>query len=225
MKFPIVELPDYYSGLLKLNVPSIGRALEVIPPYIEKHPHLQFLIKKYFKDVNNQGHVNQILKSLGWANFRNRLCSLFIFRQANGAYPDVKISDYSTGVNSFEKKISRYSVNGFSRGFLSGHYLKMARIQTNSSEEFDFLNISREIMDILSCTKVRVIKIDWLLMLVIHFNYFLGHDVLKEEIGKDTKFRVLYNSLSEEEKSLLMDNMLAYGASIDESDTFAGKLV
>ena len=140
-------------------------------------------------------------------------------------YPDAHGTDYSRGISTFERKVSPYSVNGFSRAYLFGYYLKMARIHTNSSEEFNFLNISDEVINVLSYTKSRVIKIDWLLMMVIHFNFFLGNKVLVTELKKDTKFDVLYDSLSEEEKTLFLENMLAYGASIDDPDTFSSKLV
>jgi len=222
MKFPIVELPEYYSGLLKLNIPSIDRATLIVPAYVEKHQHLGFLIRKHFQDINKQGHISPILKSLGWQTFRGRLCSLFIYRQANGSYPEVLTSDFSRGVGIFEKKIASSCVSGFSRGYLFGFYLKMARIHTNSSEEFNFLTLSQEHLDLLSYMKVKVVQIDWLLMLLIHFSYFFGIDTLKEELRKDTKFKTLYEELSQNEKELLVENMLAYGASINDSDTFAG---
>jgi len=225
MKFPIVELPEYYSGLLKLNISSIDKALAIIPAYVLEHQHLKFLVKKYFKDINSQGHVAPILKSLGWVNFRDRLCSLFIYRQANGVYPEIVNSDISKGINLFEQKILSYSVNGFNRGYLFGFYLKMARIYTNSSQDYNFLNIEQEILELLALSKVRIIQIDWLLIMILHFSHFLGIEVLRDELKKETKFRVLYKSLSLEEKDLMVENMLAYGASIDEPDAFSGKMV
>ena len=74
--------------------------------------------------------------------------------------------------------------------------------------------------EVLSLSTSRTIKIDWVVILIQHLILFLGKDEVVELVKAGGKYQDIYDLLTEDQKKIYMNNLLAYGASINEKDIF-----
>ncbi|ATH07640.1 hypothetical protein BIY24_06690 [Halobacteriovorax marinus] len=222
MDFHFANLPDDFTHLLKVNMQSSGKHFSDLQSYIVERKGLYLLFRQIFKDIDNSGNVEKVLKSAGWHGIRDRLCCLYIENLINGEYPSSVQTGNCYGILGFEDILKPYSIGGYSRAFLLGFYLKMSSIEQNllgkSTGAINF-NI-HEVVEILSISSARTVKIDLLVILIKHLIDFFGKDQLKEHIGQGLKYKDLYERLNLEQKSLMVNNFLSYGSSINEKEIF-----
>jgi hypothetical protein len=68
-------------------------------------------------------------------------------------------------------------------------------------------------------------KVDHLILLLWHLYSFLGVDNLLERIKNHENYMSIYDSLSNEQKKIMIDYFLAYGCSINEQEIFLNERV
>lgn len=217
---PFVQMPDYYIRLLTSNIQNNTQTNTNLEIYIADHVHLNHLIKRIFKDIDADGFIGKILSVNGFVGIRNRLAAAYIEHRGVGNFPEVVNQGLIQDALLLEHNWRHFTPQGYSRAFMLGFYLKLASME-NKTSSLIFQDRHLEYMKI---SKGKSIRIDWLMLLILHFDYFLGFDRYMSALQSQMSFDALISLLSEDEKTLMLSNLLAYASSIQDLDFFT-KLV
>jgi hypothetical protein len=222
MFYPFVNLPDHYTQLLRVNMQSSGKNFSELQYYIAEHKGLYLMFRKIFEDIDSSGNVNKVLKSLGWHGVRDRFACLYIEKLINGQFPKNVQTGNCFGLLGLEDRLKPFCIGGYSRAFLLGFYFKMASIELSiagDSSGSELIKID-EVFEVLALSTSRTIKIDWVVILIQHLILFLGKDEVVELVRAGGKYQDIYELLTQDQKQIYINNLLAYGASINEKDIF-----
>lgn len=220
-QLPFVNLPQEFLQLLKTNL-SVTSSPAPVFDVIRPNKALSAILEKAFKEFDDGRGVEKVMLALGWQNFRERMASIYVYKTMYGDYPGHTNMELVEDVKIFESRFMDHSVHGYSRLFLLGFYLKLANIEVQRREDNQFmeLKIPEEIQSFLKLSQGRSEKIDWLILILTHLNLGLGEKLLMNGLISGKKFEDLYQMLSKEFQELMNQNLLAYGASIQEPDIF-----
>lgn len=221
LTLPYITLPSEFVTLLKSNL-SITTSPAPIFDVIRPNQAIYLTLEKAFKEFDDGRGLEKTMIALGWSNFRDRMASVYIYKAIHGYYPKSTSMDLIEDLKDLENRFINHGVNSFSRVFLLGFYLRLANIQTQRRENNKFLEIKvpEVIGAFLKLSQGRSEKIDWLILIIMHLLNGLGDKLLMNSLMQGKKFDELYELLSPENKKNMMENLLAYGASIQEPDIF-----
>lgn len=222
MEFRAINLPSYFTDFLRENMQTSSEFYRKLPHSVRSDISFRTLVDLSFKDIHEDTIVDYILKVIGWNGFRNRMTSVFIYHIVNGAFPFKSDLGLIQDIINLETKLRPFSVEGYSRAFLLGFYLKVLKLDSKDNTDID---ISDDIIELLSLSGSRIVKIDWLVIMLLHFKEFLGLERLKKILQTKIKYEDIYSLLSDEQKEIVMDNMLSYGSSIGDEEIFCSSLV
>ncbi len=215
MKWHTVNLPDYFTHLLKINLTDHERTYRVLRHLIQQEEGFGMLIKKGF----SLGRLDSILQSVGWFGFREQLAALFISKLQCGEF-NFEVSRNSVDdLVQFEDRFKTYATSGFSRSFLLGFYLKIAFGDGSLQYYLD------EMPRLLELSKSKAIKIDWVMVLLVHFDHYLGRKGLESILQDGIEFEDIFNFLKDSQKNEMIENLLSYGNSINEPQMFINDTV
>tara|TARA_R110002049_G_scaffold58295_4_gene158750 strand:+ start:750 stop:1439 length:690 start_codon:yes stop_codon:yes gene_type:complete len=220
---PHTILPDHLTLLLKANMASNGQLHRELDQYIYKRKDLYELVRRHFPDVNQYGAVGKLIKSVGWIGFRDKITSLYLNYMWNGSYDSKQEPTFISDVLAIESFVSHNCLQNYSRGFLLGLYLKSAELSgQNLDSQLRAKNIvnDTELKGMLRAMGSRVIKIDWLILQLLHFRNYLGFASLVSMLNRACSYAEIFGELSMDQREELTINMLAYGASINETNIF-----
>ena len=222
--FPIVYVPEDLTWLNTVYLNNSKKSYMAISNEVYNKAFLRLHVEKLFSRYMKVGSIETMLGALGWKGFRDRLSSSYLYHFYHGFFPSEDENDNIKEVMKFEDSLVNIFPEGNSRIFFLGFFLKMCEIQSmkeNSDHFISYLNLSREIKDVLKLGKQKVIRPDWLILTLIHFESFFGKenfvDFIKEDKGN---FLKLKSRLDPEQLELMIQNMLRYGASINDDDVF-----
>ncbi len=222
--FPIVYIPEDLSWINAIYLNNSRKAYLSISENVHSKPFLKLHVEKLFSSYIKANSIESMLNALGWRGFRNRLASSYLYHYFHGFFPEEDEVDNISEVVQFEEDLKGIFPEGNSRIFFLGFFLKMCEIQAmkeNSNNFISFLGLSRQLKQVLLLGEQKLIKPDWLVLSLIHFESFLGKekfvDIVKEDKGDFTRLK---NRLSPEQKDLMVQNFLRYGASINETEMF-----
>ncbi len=220
-QLPYVKMPEEYVTLLKSNL-SVTTSPAPIFDELRSNRALMMILENAFKEFDDGRGVEKVMLALGWANFRDRMASLFVYKMIYGDYPMKTDMELVEDIKFLEHQYSDHAVHSFSRLFLLGFYLKLANLQVRERENNQFLEIKipTEIGTILKFSQGRSERIDWLILILTHLHHFLGEKLLVNSLISGKKFDDIYGLLPTDARELMHQNLLAYGASINESDVF-----
>jgi hypothetical protein len=220
-QLPYITLPIELIKILKTNL-SVSNPSQVIAEILQESTSIHFILQKPFLEFGFGSNLERSISSMGWQNFRDRLTGLYIHKSLYGDYPLKATVDQVLDIKNLEDIFSDHYVKGPSRIFMLGFYLRLVNIylRNHSSTEYNDIRIPQEVINILSLSKNKSHKIDWLILILMHLNMGLGYKNLSEEISYGKKIKDLYVLLTAEQRKLMLDNLLAYGASIGEADLF-----
>ncbi|MCM2349081.1 MAG: hypothetical protein NDI69_03610 [Bacteriovoracaceae bacterium] len=221
LHLPHVLLPAEYVSLLKANlavVPTPAPIFDVIRP----NQALYMTLENAFKDFDDGRGLEKTMMALGWPNFRDRMGSIYIYKKIYGHYPVSTSMELMEEIKLLEQRFFNHSVHGHSRLFLLGFYLKMANFQIQHRENNQFLEIKipEEISPLLKLSQGRSEKVDWLILILTHFLHALGDKLVINALMTGKKFEDLYELITPDRRKMMFENLLAYGASINEPDVF-----
>jgi len=222
LHFPLVTLPKEFVVLLKTNLSLVSQS-SIVFDTIKTNKALYMICEQALAEFDeNQRGLENIITVLGWSNFRDRMASIFISKKLYGNFPTKTNMELVDDIKTIETKFSDHGVNSFSRAFLLGFYLKMANIELHEreSEQQRQILIPDEIGTLLKLSHGRSEKIDWLVIIVLHLQRSFGPKSLMNHIGSARKLNELYPLMSPESREMMHENLLAYGASINESELF-----
>ena len=222
--FPRVLLPESFTALLKTNIHNTQDSLDKLNSLLSSSPSVAQLIEHSFLDIDPQKRVSIIVKSLGWRNFRDRLASLYIAHVIDGRFPEVSRTDLVEDLTDFEQKTIQYNVEGYSRNYLLAFYFKFIRLQLYKEGKKDLsikFNIENDLLDYLKLSKAKSVKIDYIILALFHFNFYLGKGVLlKFERDQPLSYKELFSKLNKDQQLNMMGNILNYSYAIHEPEMF-----
>lgn len=221
LHLPHVILPSEFVTLLKSNL-SVTTSPAPIFDVIRPNQAIYLTLEKAFKEFDDGRGLEKTMIALGWSNFRDRMASIYIYKAIHGQYPKSTSMDLVDDIKQLETRFTNHSVTSFSRVFLLGFYLRLANLQIQKRENNKFIEIRipEEIGAFLRLSQGRSEKTDWLILIILHLLNGLGDKLLMNALMQGKKFDELYEMLSPENKKNMLENLLAYGASIQEQDIF-----
>jgi hypothetical protein len=222
IKFPYVLLPDRFTRLLSLDFssPQAHKDLEI---YLRNEKELYFLVIQLFKDVDPEGSLEKIISISGWSAIRNRLCSAYLDQGAKGRFPDRANLTNINEIIYIENNLKDFSESGYSRAFLLGFYAKstLSFLNQNTCDLFySPLILKPEHFAIINKSNVKRVRIDWLMLIIILLEHYLGFERINSLISSGSTFNSLIVLLDDEERVEFLDNLLNYASSINDSEIF-----
>lgn len=218
---PHVVLPTEFITLLKTNLSSTSTSASIFE-IIRPNQAIYCVLEKAFREFDDGRGLEKTMAALGWANFRDRMASIYIYKAIYGNFPNKTSTELVEDLKVIELQFASHGVNSLSRLFLLGFYLKLSNIETQRRRDNPFIEtkIPENVSDILRMSQGRSEKIDWLILISMHLMNGLGEKIFMNALGSGKKLEEIYQLLTTEFRKNMLDNLLAYGASIDERDVF-----
>lgn len=214
LKLPRIHLPEEFVQLLSMNTNASVEAPKVVEKFLRDRPGYRRFLEEKFIEFDEKKRVEHIVKSLGWEGFRDRLASLYLDKAKFGKYPISTSPELARELAEFEQRVLPNSVEGHHRSFLLAFYLKIIKLEMyrqNPTEDYVDLSISANVIDLLALSKTRMVKVDWLLLGLMHYHDFFGFEELKKILLKDGfKYNDLFQKLELQQQKRLTENFISY---------------
>jgi hypothetical protein len=222
LRLIFVNLPQEFVTLMKSNLSGqVDPA--IVFNAIRPNKALYSMLEKSFQHLDDGRGLEKTMLSQGWNNFRNRVASLYVSKAIYGHYPLKTDMALVEDLIEFEQEFQGHGVQSNSRIFLLGFYLKLAQLNLQETEgnRFFEIEISKpSVIKALKLTQGRSQRLDFLILTLSHFIQGLGEKTLTNAIVQGKSFSEIYDSMGDRSRKLMHDNLLAYGSSINEDDTF-----
>ncbi|HXH76506.1 MAG TPA: hypothetical protein VNJ08_16160 [Bacteriovoracaceae bacterium] len=221
LHLPYIKMPAEFISLLKSNlavVTSTSTVFDVLRP----NRALYRILEIAFQEFDDGRGLEKLLTALGWSNFRDRMASIYVYKSIFGEFPTKSNMDLVEDMKNLESTFINHGVNGYSRLFMLGFYIRLANIQQQAIIDGSAaeIRIPVEIGKLLNLSEGRTEKLDWLILIVIHLVASLGEKTVIDVISGGKKFNDLYPLMPVTDREHMYKNLLAYGASINEPDFF-----
>ena len=218
LKFNYHSMPKYFTSLLMSNMQPSSENFLKLSNTISNNAGFNAIVRQSFRDVDERSNLKLIITSLGWTGFRNRLGCCFVEYLHKNRFPTHPDLDYIHDVLVLTEKLNEYSLGGYSRHFLLGLYLKFDKIEKGDKGIGGFFD--DKVVSLLKYTSQRTIPIDWVMICLAHFSWYLGHDKLDSLLKFGTSYKEIYTNLTEAQKEEFCENCLKYASSINEEKYF-----
>ncbi len=221
INFRYVDIPRVILPLLKSNMTSTGPLFLKLPHYFKENAFLSYLAETKLSDLDDQGRPEKMVTSIGWLGLRNRLIRHFLEEK----YPELeKLPMAEEWPLKFAMKADDYSLPGYSRGLLLGLYFYIDGL--NQGLEYQMTDlVPPSIFELMDQMNGRKPEVDWLILILLHLNEFLGPQKLESLIQAGMGFNKIHSQLSFEDQETMARNLLKYGASIGEKDFFHSEVI
>lgn len=219
VELPGVLLPNYFITLLRANMNGTLGTAENFQQYVLQNPPLHAIFQQTFASVDSKIRLDVIYRNCGWIGIRNRLASVFLFRQRHGYFDGHHHLALLNEILAAEEDLAGQIVDGYSSLFLFYFYLENIQIlhpHAMNGEWKAFFGDRGELKKYLRLVRVKNPQIDWVLLQLGNFHYFLGPELLLNFLQKDTKYLQLYSALTQEQQEHCLKNFLAYGYSTQD---------
>jgi hypothetical protein len=220
-------LPDCYTFLLQMNMQTTSKFYSSFKSYIYENKDLHSHIKISCCDIDELGQVDRIIKAVGWHGLRNRLAHYYLGRlnliEESQFFEEKNLVE----ILEIENRFQKFTVDGYSRLFLVGFYLKIL-INKKLSVGEGLLHDAQSIVFLekaLMLSKSRTIKVDWLVITLLLLAQQLGEDLLLEKLKTKRCFSILWNELEGARRDSLIKGLMSYGASINDDEFISMELV
>ncbi|MBL6991048.1 MAG: hypothetical protein ISR65_14780 [Bacteriovoracaceae bacterium] len=228
-----IEIPEYFSHLLCINMQASKGNFDNLTSYIEKNAGFYALIQKVFPNIDEKIRIDVIVKSLGWNGFRNQVAALLLAYLDTGVYPNTPDIGLVNHILAFEETLKPFTIEGYSRSFLMALYIEMSKraadrgplYKASAPHGLHNLTLSEDLLELLSFASAKTIEIDWVVILLWHFKDFFGKNQLRDLIENNTGYTALYGKLNTEQRFVLLNNLLRYGYAVNDGEIFYSEMV
>ena len=219
-KFKSISLPDYFTYLLKIDIHKKGSLTQFLNTYILERPGFHgLLLNSFGKDIQGKS-LDGIINSIGWYTLRAKIAGLFMSYKENGKFPEEIDPTNVDELLVFEEKIKPFTVEGYSRGLLFAFYLKMSQINDKDSKAF----FEESMIKLLSMTKIKTVKIDWLIFSLYQFYIILGEEKIIFLLKSNNSFKKIMATLSSDQRKRFFMDGLSYAYSINEKEALTNSV-
>lgn len=226
LDLPVVKLPFELVQLLKMKLYNDSSSYSKVNEVISSNKSLSSLVSNAFMEFSTQGNILNVLNTLGWSHFRDRLMSIYLYKRAFGKFPDTTDIHLTSDLLDLEEQLSAFSIDSISRSLLFVFYLKNVEyIKREDGETFKVSSIIDDVYDFLSLGSGKCENIDWLIFNIWHFKEFYGADTFETKLEEGKSFRDLFAELPAYNQKKLVDNAISYACSIYDSESFYSQKV
>lgn len=227
ISFPVLKLPEVFVELTKSVNHGDKSSIMNVMDFINREDALKSVIRNCFAEFDEKKLISNIIGTLGWKHFRDRLSSIFIYKEVFGSYPSATDINIIGNIQEFEARFENITVNSNSRLYLLGFYLKL--VESYQREEGEEINLFDELLDleeVIHYSNARSQKADWLLIATWHMVEYIGTKKFQELYSEgEATIEYMMELITEEQKKQFINNCLSYGASIYDQDFFVFKRV
>lgn len=211
---------------------SSARELGDLRSFISADKSIRALLALSYDKRQVDFDLSQLFKAHGWDKIRDRLALCYLHYEAYNVFS--QDLDYSLldDVLVNEKRLRSRIVAGYGRGFLFSLYLKFISLKKENPvylgrPEFANFNfeIDHSLVDLLELSSGRVVKLDWVLLVLWHLRTFLGEQELGRLLKSKHHFDYIYDLLTDSQRELLVSNLLNYSASIHDPELFRDQII
>ena len=211
------KLPEELVLLLKSNLSLDKDIFNIIFEILKNNRSIELLLNDTFSFFDGEKRFLEMIRSLGWLHFRDRLTALYLNQIKDGHYHSQIDTTILNDLLILEQKLEDHTIQWGARSYLLGIYLTALKL---SDDNFHF-KIPNVVFDLLKVSRGRIEKIDWMVLTLWHFSNFLGDKKLHEAIVNERKtYQDLYLMLSNSQQKNMLENFLNYSYSIQDSDYF-----
>lgn len=220
-QLPHILMPKELVTLLRTSL-AVTNSPGPVFDHIRPNRGLMLLLEKAFKEFDDGRGVEKVMIALGWSHFRDRFASLYIFKSIYGHFPVKTDMSLVEDIKNIETLYGEFAIQSYSRLFLLGFYLSMANIEVRHKEgQLNVpLQLPVEVLEVMKISQVRSERIDWLILMIWHLTSYLGKANLINKLTNGASFASLYQELSTEQQLHFTQNLLTYGASVQEDEVF-----
>lgn len=229
--FPKVFLPYDLLVFLKNKDYVDNESLKEVFRSLVRHNGHYGNSLQFFSEFDQELRFDEIIRSLGWAGFRNRLTSIYVSYAIHGTYPSGPDLTLIQDVIDLEERLDKFTSVNLSKSFLFGLFCKLVKIRTAKNKgnfqqsDFHFGLIPEEILTLFSEIQCKSGRIDWFALAIWSFSEMLGFEQTRDMIKFDKKkYKDLYLSLSPSQTRVFGHNMLTYGYAISEPNIFSNSM-
>lgn len=220
---PAIVLPTELISLLREPGSTATGLDSPVSKMLRKSPGTSLVLERAFQEFNeHKVGLEKIFVTLGWAHFRDRMTSVFLFKALHGTFPDKTDMDLIDEVKRFESRFQDKGISGQSRLFLLGTYFKFFNIYLSQRDDGATTSVTlpASVDTVLALSQVRSDRADWLILLCWHFDAYFQTAPLIQMLKGGATYQTLFGQLTKTQQQQMISNLLSYGASIQESDPF-----
>lgn len=221
---PMCTIPEEMSWALKMRFHNNKKSYAIIADEIYGSPLLKVLVPRLFQEYIKNNNLESMLNALGWNGFRDRLGAIYLYKMEYGEFPTQIELEAIREIKQFEDQFRDYVPDGDSRMFMLGFYLKMCDFKLNQDFQYmseSLLKTSESILKIFKKGTQKSIKLDWIYITLKVLEEMISPERLESVINESNgNFYKVYQDLSQEDQRVLIQSLMAYGGSINESEIF-----
>jgi hypothetical protein len=227
INYSFCPLPQSFVRLLATELwPTGGQGSAGLKNLITADRSLHMVLLRSFHDIDPASRIDRITSALGWQGLRDRFAGAYLEHRRTGQFPTCIRSEVLSDVLAFERLLKPYAIEGRSRTFLLGFYLKMLKLdQSREGQSGEEIVIDDSVVDLLSLSRSKVIKVDWALISMHLIASAIGVSDLRKMLVSNASHTEILGTLSQSEKVSYAKSLLAYGASLGEMEMFQTEIV
>jgi len=184
-------------------------------------------VKKNIENILKKNHfikmiLEEDLQTLGTQDLRNRLAGLYLEKLFTHHYGTFSYEDLLDDLKRIEDHFHRFSINGFSRLFLLGLFIRMHNIQILGEDKgvLSHFELHPKIIDLLKISKVKIERIDYLVLFLHHLIEEISFEESLKLIESKLSFNEIFNRLEVQAQRMIHHNLLSYSSSIFEPEFY-----
>jgi hypothetical protein len=232
LTLPYVAIPEDFSSFLKTDMRPNTKGWDQFIMRLQANPSLEALIHNLFyqeKETKTktlqENTIDAILRVNNWGTIRDKVAATFIHKKKEKHFTSNPDGELIKEIKDCERIISDYCLSGPNRSFMLAFYLLMGKMDGNFKKNDPFVILQNKIIPCLKLMRAKIIKIDWAILILWHFHELLGEEILREKLQVGEDYSHFYGALSEQQKTLMMSNLLSYAASINDRETLTSEIV
>ncbi|MFG1492090.1 hypothetical protein [Halobacteriovorax sp. ZH4_bin.1] len=225
MELDYVELPERFCQLLLSDVSSSSNTSVDLQRFLFESPAMARILYRILNG-GEETDLTSLVKKYGWHGIRDRLLAYYMNFLYNSNHPHAVLTEEVEDIKKIESRFRDKTVSGYSRLISLGMYLKVSCYESDleSIEEHPYFP-DRRIDQLLAQSKNRNIRIDILILMLVHFLKYLGEEKLFGLIRAKQSFETIESMLATDQKYQLQKNIINYALSIGDTDLIASKTV
>jgi len=230
LTIPYVSIPEDFASFLKTDMRPNTKGWDQFIVRLRDNPSLEALILNLFSTTSQnktfqETPIDAILKVSNWGAIRDQVAAAFLTKIKSKHFvhrPDLSLVDE---IKDCERIISDHCLPGPNRSFMLGFYFSIAKLEGHFKKNDPFSILQTKVLPLLSLMRSKVIKVDWAILILWHFHEFLGEETLRDKLQAGEDYEHFYGGLLEQQKMLMMSNLLSYAASINDRETLTSEIV
>lgn len=220
------KLPDSFCQILKADGQGQNSIDEVFDRCYQKDIPFRLLSNKLFPEI-----LKMKIKPerLGRSAIKEKLAASYMEKyragdSRDGTTDSLTISTSIQDIKKLEEAFSSFTVDGHSRTFMLGFYLKMTFLSNNSGNGQIPEQILSDLLTViplyLKMAKAKIWRIDFIALSLWYYHSFLGQEQLLTLLKRGINHADIFRKLKAEERAVLVSSLLTYGISIGETEPY-----